>query len=139
MYIINLIKDYNYNKEKQNIRNNLSEEEKWYIEMEKKEKLELTSEMIEMIKEDIKDDIYFDVRVSQRLNSYLSDYNKIKDVVIENQKQTDKYTYTLYCKYYYLDNYNKMQMVKVKVTYNVKEDKTSKTGFYLDMNIKLDN
>ena len=98
-------------------------------EIEEKPKLELTDEMLKEIKAKINDEHYELMTLTViKLVYKLEDYN-YTDFVITNKKQTDDYTYKVYAKLYYEDNYGGSYYDTMNVVYTVEEDAEEEKGY----------
>ena len=106
-------------------------------EIEEKQKLKLTNEMLKEIKAKINDEHYELMTLTViKLLYKLEDYN-YTDFVITNQKQTDNYTYKVYAKLYYEDNYGSKYYDTIDVVYTVEEDSEETKGYSIKTNYEF--
>lgn len=98
---------------------------------EQVETLELTAEMIEELEETIEKDsyeegIWFTYAMTESTNDY-----EITSFELTNHKKTDKYTYTVYGKLYYKDNYNNRMYDKIELKYQAVKNENEEKGYEL--------
>ena len=106
-------------------------------EIEEKQKLELTNEMLNEIKEDINDEDYELLTLTVLKLCYpLEDYNYTK-FEVTNKKQTDDYTYKVYAKIHYEDNYGGKYYDTMDVVYTAEEDTDETKGYSIRTNYEF--
>lgn len=105
--------------------------------IEEKQKLELTNEMLNEIKEDINGEHYELITLTVLQKFYpLEDYDYTK-FEITNKKQTDDYTYKVYGKVYYEDNYGGRYYETMDIVYTAEEDTEETKGYSLDIDYEF--
>lgn len=92
------------------------------------DKLELTSDMIYEIKEKVNDD-WFDDSILLYHDLLYSDDYEFNSLSITNQKQTDKYTYTVYAKIYFVDNFKNKMYDEITIVFTAEKDETQAKGY----------
>lgn len=94
--------------------------------------LELTAEMIEELEERIEKWNYeIGIALYIAATTTSTDDYSITDFEMTNHKKTDKYTYTVYGKLYYKDNYNNSMYDKIELKYKAVKDESEEKGYRL--------
>lgn len=107
-------------------------------EVEEKTKLELTDEMLDEISDTINGAGYrFPVFTMMRIKSKLGDKYNYSDYEITNKKQTDDYTYTVYIKFYYTDNYGNGYTDTMDAIFTAVEDLTTEKGYSIETDYRF--
>lgn len=98
-------------------------------EVEEKPKLELTNEMLNEIKRQVTGEKYELIMLALiKMHYKLEDYT-YTDFEVTNKKQTDDYTYKVYAKIHYEDNYGGRYYDTMNVIYTAKEDAEEEKGY----------
>ena len=94
--------------------------------------LELTNSMIKEIEEENERMISYPTLAYLYINAFYefdSDTYSFDNFEVTNQKKKDDYTYIVYGKLYYRDNYNKLYYDKVQIIYMAEKDLESSEGY----------
>lgn len=106
--------------------------------VEEKTKLKLTDEMLDEISDKIKGaDYEFPVFTIMKIKSKLGDKYNYSDYEITNKKQTDDYTYTVYIKFYYEDNYGNGYTDTMDAIFTAVEDTTTQKGYSIETDYRF--